>query len=172
MQCMNMKLSLIVALAQNGCIGINNKLPWYLPEDLKYFRRLTTGNIVIMGRKTYDSIGGKPLPNRQNIVISRNTDFQAEGVKVVASIDDALKVAESIAEISDTQEAFIMGGAQIYEQSLPLAQRLYITEVKKTVTGDAFFGSIDLAQWQEIGREAHYYEPQDTHYDFVVYERK
>ena len=135
-----MKLSIIVAVAENGCIGINNSMPWYLPEDLKYFKRLTSGNIVIMGRKTYDSIGGKPLPNRQNIVISRNTDFQAEGVKVVASIDDALKVAESIAEISDTQEAFIMGGAQIYEQSLPLAQRLYITEVKKTVTGDAFLG--------------------------------
>ncbi len=171
MQCMNMKLSLIVAIAQNGCIGIDNKLPWYLPEDLKYFRRLTTGNIVIMGRKTYDSIG-KPLPNRHNIVISRHTDFQAEGVKTVCSIDEALKIAESLAEISGINEAFIMGGAQIYAQTLPLAQRLYITEVKKNVTGDAFFPSIDLAQWQEIGREAHYYEPQDTHYDFVVYERR
>jgi dihydrofolate reductase len=171
MQCMNMKLSLIVAIAQNGCIGIDNKLPWYLPEDLKYFRRLTTGNIVIMGRKTYDSIG-KPLPNRHNIVISRNTDFQAEGIKTVCSIDEALKIAESLAEISGINEAFIMGGAQIYAQTLPLAQRLYITEVKKNVTGDAFFPSIDLAQWQEIGREAHYYEPQDTHYDFVVYERR
>ena len=166
-----MKLSLIVAIAQNGCIGIDNKLPWYLPEDLKYFRRLTTGNIVIMGRKTYESIG-KPLPNRQNIVISRNTDFAAEGIKTVTSIEQALDVANSMADISDIEEAFIMGGAQIYEQSLPLAQRLYITEVKKTVTGDAFFPSIDLAQWQEIGREAHYYEPQDTHYDFVVYERR
>ena len=113
----HMKLSLIVAIAENNCIGIDNKLPWYLPEDLKYFRRLTTGNIVIMGRKTYESIG-KPLPNRSNIVISRNSDFQADGVKIVASIDDALKVAESIAEISDTQEAFIMGGAQIYQQTL------------------------------------------------------
>lgn len=166
-----MKLSLIVAIAQNGCIGIDNKLPWYLPEDLKYFRRLTTGNIVIMGRKTFESIG-KPLPNRQNIVISRNTDFGAEGIKTVTSIEQALDVANSMADISGIEEAFIMGGAQIYEQSLPLAQRLYITEVKKTVTGDAFFPSIDLAQWQEIGREAHYYEPQDTHYDFVVYERR
>lgn len=122
----------VLALTTN-CRGI-------CPEDLKYFRRLTTGNIVIMGRKTYESIG-KPLPNRSNIVISRNSDFQADGVKIVASIDDALKVAESIAEISDTQEAFIMGGAQIYQQTLPLAQRLYITEVKKTVTGDAFFPS-------------------------------
>lgn len=166
-----MKLSLIVAIAQNGCIGIDNKLPWYLPEDLKYFRRLTTGNIVIMGRKTFESIG-KPLPNRQNIVISRNSDFAAEGIKIVSTIEQALNVANSMAEISGINEAFIMGGAQIYAQTLPLAQRLYITEVKKTVTGDAFFPSIDLAQWQEIGREAHYYEPQDTHYDFVVYERR
>ena len=164
-------LSLLVAMSKNRVIGKNNQLPWHLPEDLKHFKALTMGHPIIMGRKTYESIG-KPLPNRSNIVISRNSDFQADGVKIVASIDDALKVAESIAEISDTQEAFIMGGAQIYQQTLPLAQRLYITEVKKTVTGDAFFPSIDLSQWQEIGREAHYYEPQDTHYAFVVYERR
>lgn len=167
-----MKLSLIVAIAQNGCIGIENKLPWYLPEDLKYFKRLTSGNIVIMGRKTFESIGNKPLPNRHNIVISHNPNFTADGIKIVCSIDEALKMADSLAEISGINEAFIMGGAQIYTQTLPLAQRLYITEVKKNVTGDAFFPSIDLAQWQEIGREAHYYEPQDTHYDFVVYERE
>ena len=166
-----MKLSIIVAVAENGCIGINNSMPWYLPADLKHFKRLTSGNIVIMGRKTYDSIGGKPLPNRQNIVISRNADFSFDGIKTVTSIEQALDVANSMAEISGIEEAFIMGGAQIYEQTLPLAQRLYITEVKKTVTGDAFFPSIDLTQWQEIGREAHYYEPQDTHYTFVVYER-
>jgi len=103
-----MKLSLIVAIAQNGCIGIDNKLPWYLPEDLKYFRRLTTGNIVIMGRKTYDSIG-KPLPNRHNIVISRHTDFHADGVKTVCSIDEALKIAESLAEISDIKRSLYYG---------------------------------------------------------------
>lgn len=165
-----MKLSLIVAVAENGCIGIDNKLPWYLPEDLKYFRRLTTGNIVIMGRKTYESIG-KPLPNRHNIVISNNPNFTADGIKIVCSIDEALKMANSLAEISGINEAFIMGGAQIYQQTLALADRLYLTEVKKIVTGDAFFPSINKAQWQELGREAHYYEPQATHYDFVVYER-
>ncbi len=166
-----MKLSLIVALAENNCIGIDNKLPWHLPEDLKYFRRLTTGNTVIMGRKTYESIG-KPLPNRSNIVISRNADFQAEGVKVVATIEEAVKLADSIAEINGNEEAFIIGGAQIYQLTLPLAQRLYVTEVQKTVTGDAFFPSIEAAQWQEIASEPHYYEPSDTHYKFVVYERK
>ena len=144
-----MKLSLIVAVAENGCIGIDNKLPWYLPEDLKYFRRLTTGNIVI----------------------SNNPNFTADGIKIVCSIDEALKMANSLAEISGINEAFIMGGAQIYQQTLALADRLYLTEVKKIVTGDAFFPSINKAQWQELGREAHYYEPQATHYDFVVYER-
>jgi dihydrofolate reductase len=165
-----MKRSIIVAVAENGCIGIDNKLPWHLPEDLKYFRRLTTGNIVIMGRKTYESIG-KPLPNRSNIVISRNPDFQAEGVKIVRTIDEALQMAASIGEIDGAEEAFIIGGAQIYQQTLPLAQRLYLTKVQKTVTGDAFFPSIDPSQWQEIASEPHYYEPADTHYRFVVYER-
>jgi len=166
-----MKLSIIAAVADNNCIGINNSMPWYLPEDLKYFKRLTSGNVVIMGRKTFESIGNKPLPNRHNIVISNNPHFQADGVKIVCSIDEALKMADSLAEISGINEAFIMGGAQIYTQTLPLADRLYLTEVKKVVTGDAFFPSINKAQWQELGREAHYYEPQDTHYDFVVYER-
>ena len=147
-----MKLSIIVAVAENGCIGIANQLPWHLPEDLKYFRRLTTGNIVIMGRKTYESIG-KPLPNRSNIVISQNPDFHADGIKVVRTIDEALKMAESIAEIDGAPEAFIIGGAQIYRQTLALAQRLYLTEVKKTVTGDAFFPSIDPSQWREIASE-------------------
>lgn len=165
-----MKLSLIAAIAQNRCIGINNQLPWYLPEDLKYFRRLTTGNIVVMGRKTYESIG-KPLPNRHNIVISNNPDFTADGVNIVASIDDALHMAHHLANVSGIHEAFIMGGAQIYQQTLALAQRLYLTEVKKTVAGDAFFPPINATEWQELGRENHYYEPQDTHYDFVVYER-
>ena len=165
-----MKLSIIVAVAANHCIGIDNKLPWHLPEDLKYFRRLTTGNIVIMGRKTYESIG-KPLPNRSNIVISQNPHFQAEGVKVVRSIADALYLAKSIGDIDGTPEAFIIGGAQIYQQTLPLAQRLYLTQVEKTVVGDAFFPAINPAEWREIASEPHYYEPADTHYRFVVYER-
>nr|HQV23994.1 dihydrofolate reductase [Agitococcus sp.] len=110
-------------------------------------------------------------PNRHNIVISSKPNFTAEGIKIVCSIDEALKMANSLAEISGINETFIMGGAQIYQQTLALADRLYVTEVKKVVTGDAFFPSINKAQWQELGREAHYYEPQDIHYDFVVYER-
>lgn len=164
------RLALIAALAENGCIGINNRLPWHLPEDLKYFRRLTTGGIVVMGRKTYESIG-KPLPNRTNIVISRNPDFTAEGIKVVPSLDQALELADSMAEINGNDEVFVIGGAQIYALTLPRAGRLYLTEVAKTVHGDAFFPSIDHSQWRELGHEAHYYEPADTHYRFSVYER-
>lgn len=164
------RLALIAAVAENGCIGINNQLPWYLPEDLKYFRRLTTGSVVIMGRKTYESIG-KPLPNRTNIVISHNPGYQAEGVKTVTNLDDAIALATQISEINGNEDVFVIGGAQIYALALPQAGRLYLTEVKKTVHGDAFFPSIDPVQWREIGSEAHYYEPADTHYRFVVYER-
>ncbi len=164
------RLAIIAAVAENGCIGINNQLPWYLPEDLKYFRRLTTGGVVIMGRKTYESIG-KPLPNRTNIVISRKAGYHPEGIKVASSLEDALDLAAQVSEINGIDDVFVIGGAQIYALALPLANRLYLTEVQKTVEGDAFFPPINSVQWREIGNEAHYYEPADTHYRFVVYER-
>ena len=164
------RLAIIAAVTENGCIGINNQLPWYLPEDLKYFRRLTTGGVVIMGRKTYESIG-KPLPNRTNIVISRKAGYHPEGIKVVSSLEDALDLAAQVSEINGIDDVFVIGGAQIYALALPLANRLYLTEVQKTVEGDAFFPPINSVQWREIGNEAHYYEPADTHYRFVVYER-
>jgi dihydrofolate reductase len=108
------RLALIVAVAENGCIGINNKLPWYLPEDLKYFKAVTSGKPVIMGRTTFDSLG-RPLPNRTNIVITRNPDFTApEGVRIVHSLNDAIAVAESVAFINGNDEIIIMGGSQIY----------------------------------------------------------
>jgi dihydrofolate reductase len=133
------RLALIVAVAENGCIGINNKLPWYLPEDLKYFKAVTSGKPVIMGRTTFDSLG-RPLPNRTNIVITRNPDFTApEGVRIVHSLNDAIAVAESVAFINGNDEIIIMGGSQIYTEALPRIDRMYVTEVKKTVAGDAFF---------------------------------
>lgn len=165
------RLALIAALAENRCIGIDNKLPWYLPEDLKYFRRLTTGGVVIMGRKTYESIG-KPLPNRTNIVISRNPDFQADGVRTVGSLEEARELGGNVATVNGNDEVFVIGGAQIYAQALPMATRLYLTEVCKTVAGDAFFPEINPADWQLLGHEDHYYEPADTHYRFAVYERQ
>ena len=147
-----MKISLVWAMAQNRVIGRNNNLPWYLPEDLKYFKRITLGKPVIMGRKTFESIG-KPLPGRTNIVATRNADFSAEGVKIVNSLEAARTLCESIAEIDGVDEAMVIGGAEIYAQALPIAERLYLTQVHAEVEGDTFFPEFDQKAWQEIGRE-------------------
>lgn len=165
------RLSLIAAVAENSCIGIHNKLPWYLPEDLKYFKAVTSGKPVIMGRSTFASLE-RPLPNRSNIVLTRNREWQApEGVRVVNSLAEALRVAESIAHIAGNEEIVIIGGAQIYTEALPQVQRMYLTEVKKKVAGDAFFPAWKKSEWREIGREQHHYEPAQLDYCFVVYER-
>lgn len=165
-------LSLIAAVAENGCIGIDNKLPWYLPDDLKYFKAVTSGKPVIMGRSTFESLG-RPLPNRTNIVITRNAGYRApEGVRVVHSLDEAIRVGAAVAHIAGNDEVVIIGGAQIYAEALPRVQRMYLTEVRKTVDGDAFFPAFDRAQWQEVASEAHHYEPAQTDYRFVVYARR
>lgn len=166
-----MHIALIWAMARNGVIGRDNKLPWYLPEDLKYFKRVTTGKPVIMGRKTYDSIG-RPLPNRTNIVVTRDASLQLPGVKVVTSLDDALDLARAESVISDVEEVIVMGGAEIYAQALPLADRLYVTLVHAEVDGDAVFPPIDLDAYQELAREDFTAEgPNPYDYSFVVYER-
>ncbi len=141
-------LSLIVAVATNQVIGINNTLPWYLPEDLKRFRTLTTGHYIIMGRKTCESLG-RLLPDRTTVIVTRNKDYQLEGALVAHSLEAAIKMCES-----DT-EAFIIGGAELYRDGLKHANKLYITEVEIEVNGDAFFPTIDLHQWQQTSREAH-----------------
>ncbi len=170
-----MKLSLIVALAQNHVIGIENKLPWYLPNDLKYFKQVTMGKAIIMGRKTYESIG-KPLPGRINIVITRQSDYLSpaanDSVKVVPSLEAAKELAGHLALINGQDEALIIGGAEIYSQALPLVDRMYMTEVHAEVEGDAHFPAFDRAQWQAVAREdfdAEGGNPYD--YSFVVYER-
>jgi len=142
------KLSIIVAMSSNRVIGVNNSLPWHLSEDLKHFKTLTTGHTIIMGRKTYESIG-KPLPNRRNIVISRNLNAFYGGIEVVHSLEDAFSTS------SNDDEVFIIGGSNIYEQSLHLAEYLYITEIKKAFEGDAFFPEIDKSLWTESTRETH-----------------
>ncbi|MCX7181727.1 MAG: dihydrofolate reductase [Candidatus Methylopumilus sp.] len=142
------KLSIIVAMSSNRVIGVNNSLPWHLSEDLKHFKTLTTGHTIIMGRKTYESIG-KPLPNRRNIVISRNLNAFYGGVEVVHSLEDAFSTS------SNDEEVFIIGGSNIYEQSLHLVEHLYITEIKKAFEGDAFFPEIDKSLWTESARETH-----------------
>ncbi|GDX55444.1 dihydrofolate reductase [Methylophilaceae bacterium] len=158
------KLSIIVAMSSNRVIGVNNSLPWHLSEDLKHFKTLTTGHTIIMGRKTYESIG-KPLPNRRNIVISRNLNAFYGGVEVVHSLEDAFSTA------SNDEEVFIIGGSNIYEQSLHLVEHLYITEIKKSFEGDAFFPEIDKSLWTESARETHT-SSDGLEFSFVSLQRK
>ena len=166
-----MKIALIWAMSRNRVIGRNNALPWHLPGDLKYFKRVTMGKPLIMGRKTHESIG-RPLPGRANIVISRNPDYQAEGVKVVQSLDEAIRLAENIALIDGAEEAIVMGGAEIYALALPHADRLYMTQVHAEVDGDAYFPEVDIEQWHELGRDDFSAEgPNPYDYSFVVLER-
>ncbi len=167
-----MKIVLIAAFAQNRVVGINNALPWHLPEDLKYFKRTTTGKAIIMGRKTYDSIG-RPLPNRTNIVISRNSELSIEGVKVVDSLQAAIDLAKEVNFINGVEEVMVIGGASIYEEALPQADRLYITHVHAEVAGDAYFPEVDFSQWQEVSRDDYVASEGNPYdYSFVVYDNK
>ncbi len=167
-----MKTALIVAMAQNRVIGRNNKLPWYLPNDLKYFKQVTMGKPIIMGRLTFESIG-KPLPGRVNIVVTRNSEWQAEGVRVSHSLDEACELAASIAQIDGQHEVMVIGGDQIYQAALPMVDRLYLTEVHAEVDGDAYFPEFDRESWQEVVREDfEASEPNPYAYSFVVLDRK
>ncbi len=138
-----MSLSLIVAMAENRVIGRDGDLPWHISADLKRFRRLTTGHAIIMGRKTYDSIG-RPLPERRSIAISRNPEYAPEGVEVVANLEAALDL------VADDDQAFVIGGATIYELALPLADTLHITRVHAEVDGDVRFPEVDWRNWQLV----------------------
>jgi dihydrofolate reductase len=167
-----MKLALIAAVAENGIIGRDNKLPWDLPEDLKYFKRVTLGKPVVMGRKTWDSIG-RPLPGRTNIVVSRQPDLAIEAGHVGADLRSALQLAESIGLIDGCDELMVIGGSELYALALPLAQRLYLTEVHAQVTGDASFPDWNREEWMETRRERH--DASETNpfdYSFVVYDRR
>jgi dihydrofolate reductase len=160
-----MELSIIVAFARGGVIGHNGQLPWRLSADLKRFRRLTTGHTIIMGRKTYDSIG-RPLPDRRSIVITRNPDFAAPGVTAVKSLDEAIALAR------DEDEAFVIGGAQIYAEALPRAARLYVTLVDADVPGDVFFPPIDYGVWRLVERSDHSADERNQFaHRFLRYER-
>ncbi|NGZ84707.1 dihydrofolate reductase [Duganella aceris] len=158
------QLTIIVATDAQRGIGINNTLPWKLPEDLAHFKRLTTGNPIVMGRKTFESIG-RPLPNRRNIVITRNAEWRHDGVETVCSVEAAVALL-------DGAPGYIIGGAEIYQQSLPLADQLIITEIAHTYDCDAFFPEIDAADWQETGREQHTSETAGLRYAFVTLRRK
>jgi len=158
------QLTIIVATDAQRGIGINNTLPWKLPEDLAHFKRLTTGHPILMGRKTFDSIG-RPLPNRRNIVITRNAGWRHDGVEAVGSVEAAVALL-------DGAPGFIIGGADIYRQSLPLADQLIITEIDRTYDCDAFFPAIDAAAWRETARETHTSAAAGLQYSFVTLRRQ
>ncbi len=160
------RLSIIVAMAKNRTIGVNNTLPWRCPEDLKHFKALTMGHHMIMGRKTFDSIG-KALPGRTTVVVTRDATLKIEGCIVVHTLQDAILAC------ADDAEIFIVGGADIYAQTLPLADTLYLTEIQQDVEGDAHFPAFDVADWQETAREVRSQDtPQPLHYHFVTYQRR
>ncbi len=161
---MSRTLSLIAAVARNGAIGKDNALLWRLPEDLKFFKRTTLGCPVIMGRKTWDSIG-RPLPGRRNIVITRNTGWQAEGAEVFHDLDSAL------AATADVPKVFVIGGGELYAQALPHADELVLTEVDADFEGDTFFPHWDRSAFIEHSRETHQAEA-GWPYHFVVYQRQ
>jgi dihydrofolate reductase len=157
---------IIAAVAANGVIGNGNQMPWRLPEDLKRFKKLTLGHAVIMGRKTFDSImttTGKPLPGRDNIVITRSRDWAGVGCRAVNSLQAAL------AAVPAGQDAFVIGGGEIYALALPLARRLYLTEIEREFQGDAVFPDFDRSHWKEVSREPG--TDGDLDYAFVEYAR-
>jgi len=159
------RITLIAAMAHDRVIGINNTLPWDLPADMKHFREQTMGKPILMGRKTYDSIG-RPLPGRQNIVVSRDAALKIEGCDVVPSIDAAIAVA------GDAPEVMVMGGASFYQQLLPQANRLVLTMIDLSIEGDAWFPQWEASAWREVASEAH--EPDEKNrwsYRFVELER-
>jgi dihydrofolate reductase len=166
-----MKVALIVAAAINNVIGRDNQLPWHLPQDLKYFKAKTLGKPVIMGRKTYESIG-RPLPGRPNIVVTRNQAWSAEGVSVVTSLADALALAGQLMEHQheQLQEAMIIGGAEIYRSALPLADRIYLTRIDLQVDGDAYFPQLNQQEWMEVSNLPGEGDGAVPH-RFLVYER-
>jgi len=151
-------------MSNNNVIGINNTLPWHIPQDLKRFKSLTMGNPIVMGRKTFDSIG-RPLPGRKNIVITRNEDSIIEGVEIVNSINSLLAL------IKDEEHVFVIGGEQIYKIFLDHATHLYVTEVDSDVVGDAHFPKLSTSQWKEVGREK-LVSKDDLHFSFVDYIRQ
>jgi dihydrofolate reductase len=156
-------LTIIVATDAQRGIGINNTLPWRLPEDLAHFKRVTSGHPIIMGRKTFDSIG-RALPNRRNIVITRNPDWRHEGVESAASLDAALALAGE-------GPAFIIGGAQIFAEAIDRADRMIVTEIAKTFDCDTFFPALDGAAWAEVAREAYHSQSSGFDYAFVTLRR-
>jgi dihydrofolate reductase len=165
-----MKISLISAVAQNGVIGRDNDMPWHLPDDFAFFKRKTSHHPIIMGRKSLEALG-KPLPNRTNIVLTRNPYFTATGTTVVHTLEEAIDEAQKVDRATD--EIFIIGGAEIYKMALPIATTLYLTEIHQAYEGDAYFPTFDKSEWNEVSRRPHAIDERHAAaFDFVAYERK
>lgn len=167
-----MTVSIIVAASENNVIGKDNAIPWHLPDDLKFFRKKTEGHPVIMGRKNFASIVaalGKPLPNRQNIVITRDTGFTADGCEIVYSIEEAI----SLASHGPTEEIFIIGGGEIYKQAMQIADCIYLTRVHAEVDGDVLFPEIDPDEWEVIEMVEHSADEKHEYaFTFLTYQRR
>lgn len=163
-------LSLIAALGENRVIGVDNSVPWYLPGDFKYFKATTLGKPIIMGRKTWDSLG-RPLPGRLNIVVSRQTDLALEGAEVFPSLEAAAERAESWAKAQGVDELMLIGGAQLYAQGLEQADRLYLTRVALSPEGDAWFPAFDRSQWTLVSNVENPTEGDKPAYTFEVWEK-
>jgi dihydrofolate reductase len=164
-----MKISLIAAMGKNRELGFNNKLPWSLPDDLKHFRALTKGHPVIMGRKTHEAIG-RVLPDRKNIIVTRNKDYKADGCIVVGSMDEAVARAREGAK--EDEEIFVIGGAEVYALGLPFADKMYLTSVDATMQADAYFPKFNEKEWKVVSEEPHATDEAHPYvFIFKVYER-
>ena len=162
---MKPRVSLIVAMAKNRVIGVNNTLPWHLPADLKHFKVLTMGHHIVMGRKTYESIG-KPLPGRTSVVVTRNSNYTPQGVIVVNSLEAAVSAC------GNDEEVFVVGGAELYRQGIKFADRIYLTEIDAEISGDAYFTEFNFKLWKESGRDSHAPDEKNMYpYHFVVYDK-
>lgn len=163
-----MKISMIAAMAHDRVIGKDNQMPWHLPADLAHFKRVTLGKPVLMGRKTFESIG-RPLPGRRNLVISRNPGYQAEGIEVVGSVEAALALLAG----SSVEELMVIGGGHLYAEMLPSADCLYLTQIDLAVEGDTRFPAFDDGQWQRIECESHPADEKNPHpYSFETWQRR
>ena len=161
-----MTISIITAVSENNVIGLDNKLPWHLPADLKHFKSTTMGHHIIMGRKTFESFG-KPLPDRVNIIITRQRDFKAGDCIVVHSLEEAIRA------VKNDDEPFICGGAAIYKEALQIANKMYLTRIHGSFEGDTFFPEFDQSSWKEIQREEFEPDERNPHrYSFSVFERE
>ena len=158
-----MRLNLIVARARNGVIGAGGTIPWRVPGEMAYFKQVTLGHPIVMGRKTWESLPRTPLPGRRNLVVTRDRNYIAEGAEVATSLDEAL------ARCAEAQDVFVIGGAELFALALPRVTRAFVTEIDLEVDGDVHFPALDPAQWREVSRRRGATEP--TH-DFVVYERR